>query len=373
MAHSLEKNNLTGIAGEAKELRLAALLEGSRKSRIKSIAERYGVKLTDKQTKQQMTEAVLPAIEIGFGIKMKQYADSDLAIAMRCFTEQAIDSAAAAEIMDSAPFRDGVVFVLSGKDRFFAAVPRELAGKLMMHCVSHVRPRDGSALDACAAACAAIYGSFTPAMLAAAANHAYSLGLSEQQAEQYLASTASNVFTYRAGRAVGTETIPFEITAQAEELDYYLPTRKEIETYACYGGDANNYYYRQIVNFIYNNAGVSYDDAKTLMQKISAWCLSDGKISEVFELIRSTHLILTSDRFNYLMSMIGELSAQTHKPCLKGHKPEVVDGLKAPVIPDIQVASVRNEPVRVEPKIGRNDPCPCGSGKKYKKCCGKNK
>ncbi len=26
--------------------------------------------------------------------------------------------------------------------------------------------------------------------------------------------------------------------------------------------------------------------------------------------------------------------------------------------------------VRPEPKIGRNEPCPCGSGKKYKKCCG---
>ena len=24
-------------------------------------------------------------------------------------------------------------------------------------------------------------------------------------------------------------------------------------------------------------------------------------------------------------------------------------------------------------KIGRNDPCPCGSGKKYKNCCGRNK
>ena len=24
------------------------------------------------------------------------------------------------------------------------------------------------------------------------------------------------------------------------------------------------------------------------------------------------------------------------------------------------------------PKIGRNDPCPCGSGKKYKNCCGRN-
>jgi hypothetical protein len=26
--------------------------------------------------------------------------------------------------------------------------------------------------------------------------------------------------------------------------------------------------------------------------------------------------------------------------------------------------------VRPEPKVGRNDPCICGSGKKYKKCCG---
>jgi preprotein translocase subunit SecA len=27
--------------------------------------------------------------------------------------------------------------------------------------------------------------------------------------------------------------------------------------------------------------------------------------------------------------------------------------------------------VRSEPKVGRNEPCPCGSGKKYKKCCGR--
>jgi preprotein translocase subunit SecA len=28
--------------------------------------------------------------------------------------------------------------------------------------------------------------------------------------------------------------------------------------------------------------------------------------------------------------------------------------------------------VRAHPKVGRNDPCPCGSGKKYKKCHGVN-
>jgi len=30
------------------------------------------------------------------------------------------------------------------------------------------------------------------------------------------------------------------------------------------------------------------------------------------------------------------------------------------------------EPIRKGPKVGRNDPCPCGSGKKYKNCCGKD-
>ena len=32
-----------------------------------------------------------------------------------------------------------------------------------------------------------------------------------------------------------------------------------------------------------------------------------------------------------------------------------------------------NTPIQKGEKIGRNDPCPCGSGKKYKNCCGKDK
>jgi len=35
--------------------------------------------------------------------------------------------------------------------------------------------------------------------------------------------------------------------------------------------------------------------------------------------------------------------------------------------------SATREPVkRKNAKVGRNDPCPCGSGKKYKQCCGRN-
>lgn len=38
---------------------------------------------------------------------------------------------------------------------------------------------------------------------------------------------------------------------------------------------------------------------------------------------------------------------------------------------EIQKAHKKSKTIVKEEKIGRNDACPCGSGKKYKKCCGK--
>jgi hypothetical protein len=43
----------------------------------------------------------------------------------------------------------------------------------------------------------------------------------------------------------------------------------------------------------------------------------------------------------------------------------------SPPSPPVTAEYVPAKPLIREPKIGRNDPCPCGSGKKYKKCCGK--
>jgi SWIM/SEC-C metal-binding protein len=38
-------------------------------------------------------------------------------------------------------------------------------------------------------------------------------------------------------------------------------------------------------------------------------------------------------------------------------------------ITDVERALIKRKPIVVGPKIGRNEPCPCGSGKKFKKCC----
>ena len=364
-----DKNNLTG---EVKERLLATLLENSKKHRIKSIAERYGMKLSDKYTKQQMIEAVLPAMEANFGVKLKQYTNEDLSLAMQCFTEQELSAPAADKIMASLPFADGGIFITGSKDRYFAAVPHELAGKLMMSCVTKCFDKKADHLDLCARACASIYGRFTAKMLADAANAAYSLNISEQQAEQYLASSDSPAFTYDNSTVECTSCVLAETLPEVSASDVYLPTRNEIEAYATFGADTSDYYYRQIINFIYNKAGISYDSANQLMCDISLWCAGNSSFSVLLDKINASGLRLSTDTFNYLIGMISELNARTRKPCLKGHKPNEIENYNLPSIPRIMITPEKPAPVKVEHKVGRNDPCPCGSGKKYKKCCGKN-
>jgi preprotein translocase subunit SecA len=45
--------------------------------------------------------------------------------------------------------------------------------------------------------------------------------------------------------------------------------------------------------------------------------------------------------------------------------------MQHPMPPEAMGEAPKQRPVTAEAKVGRNDPCPCGSGKKYKKCCGK--
>ena len=63
---------------------------------------------------------------------------------------------------------------------------------------------------------------------------------------------------------------------------------------------------------------------------------------------------------------------------LKGHSPKEVYAMNSSsgnngLRPTGNIVSMNGTPyVNACPKVGRNDPCPCGSGKKYKNCCGRN-
>jgi len=77
-----------------------------------------------------------------------------------------------------------------------------------------------------------------------------------------------------------------------------------------------------------------------------------------FESIKTLHLVQLRDEKQ-------EQEQQAIQEMLSRMEAENAEGMR------MEHASIATEPV-VEKKIPRNDPCPCGSGKKYKQCCGKS-
>ena len=79
------------------------------------------------------------------------------------------------------------------------------------------------------------------------------------------------------------------------------------------------------------------------------------------------------DMFDYMIEDIREetirlvLTAQIKKNEEEPKREQV-----AKPIEESGDGSMKNQPIRAGEKVGRNDPCPCGSGLKYKKCCGKD-
>ena len=68
------------------------------------------------------------------------------------------------------------------------------------------------------------------------------------------------------------------------------------------------------------------------------------------------------------MNFMGQSSRKTNTSGIRAIKPEVDEYGQESQERDASSPghTVRNS----DPKIGRNDPCPCGSGKKYKQCHG---
>jgi hypothetical protein len=81
---------------------------------------------------------------------------------------------------------------------------------------------------------------------------------------------------------------------------------------------------------------------------IDEWVIDLDFVDEHLALGREEVLSrLQDDRYRLIEDMIGELESWA--------------GFQPPI---------QQQPVVKKKKIGRNEPCPCGSGKKYKKCCG---
>ena len=75
------------------------------------------------------------------------------------------------------------------------------------------------------------------------------------------------------------------------------------------------------------------------------------------------------DMFDEMVAGIRELTVRTLYHTTVKVAPQQREQVAKPIEP---VSEEGNKPKRVKQTPGRNDPCPCGSGKKYKQCCGRS-
>nr|WP_306541847.1 preprotein translocase subunit SecA [Acidaminococcus intestini] len=84
---------------------------------------------------------------------------------------------------------------------------------------------------------------------------------------------------------------------------------------------------------------------------------------EAYEMFEAMKEAIVDDvvRYMYRVNVVTQPVVEDHLSEASTNNPNVDGSTETP-----------KEPVRNDSTVGRNDPCPCGSGKKYKNCCGKN-
>ncbi len=151
-----------------------------------------------------------------------------------------------------------------------------------------------------------------------------------------------------------------------EDLDYYPFTYGQVmkageEDYI----DKTPEFYK-LSRFLVDSFGVDPEEAEETVDILWYQIQNDEPLENAFGVLQEIVEFPGEKDLKKFMDLLTQFHNGTRLWVLKGHRPNDVfkSKEKSNLIP-----FPGSRPVATENKVGRNDPCPCGSGKKYKKCC----
>ena len=168
---------------------------------------------------------------------------------------------------------------------------------------------------------------------------------------------------------------PFYIPEQEELLKYKEETYFEVTEQ-----------YKALLRYVTKNifAGDEFS-AEMLCEDVQGICQFEFSVQEVFEVFNTRGVNFKNEKqVNEVMQLVMDLANHTRIWENNGHTPnEIFEKYEKPhlrslpeddfmggmCMPGSSGPQLRIIPGGKSEKVGRNDPCPCGSGKKYKKCC----
>lgn len=198
---------------------------------------------------------------------------------------------------------------------------------------------------------------------------------------------------------------------QQMDKDFYIPSAQQIDEICRNGYEASSSAYKKLESFFIKKLKFSYEQAVTWCLQVWANSYEGESPSKIINKMTEANIEFEEKMINELLELLVTAHNNTRMKENRGYKPsEMVRKKSVDKMPTIVPASsnaaailkdaapqlqamgvpvdlngntdviqttmfpigLNGEPIRVEKKIYPNDPCPCGSGKKYKKCCGKN-
>lgn len=146
----------------------------------------------------------------------------------------------------------------------------------------------------------------------------------------------------------------------------YIPEKHELLKYA----DPDYYEPTEATRalLLYIRGSLSLDEclSQAIVDEIHDSCAVDNPLQECLSVFYSYAIPLEMEHLQKLAELISDVNNSTRLWSNNGHTPNEIfnqyEWSKLRPLPRNQAKAK---------KVGRNDPCPCGSGKKYKKCCGR--
>jgi len=158
-----------------------------------------------------------------------------------------------------------------------------------------------------------------------------------------------------------------------EHVPFYSFTKDQLLEAGEPGFVDRNETYTKLVKLLVQQHNVEQEKADRVVKE-TVNAIKNGKgPSEVLQYF-SRHIVFESqEAVTPIVNHLMDLMNNTREWILKGNTPaELFEEERKHLrpLPKTKYDPEQNKPI-TKKKIGRNEPCPCGSGKKYKKCCGR--
>lgn len=188
-------------------------------------------------------------------------------------------------------------------------------------------------------------------------------------------------FVYKNKMFYNSQLYPFDrglLEAQGNK-QFYIPTGEEIRDLARTGYLPNDKHLKNFISLLVKTMRVDKDDAKYVGMLVQHVISGDCSMQDVMDILEENDVECRNNReLEKLVGEINKLWNNTRMLLNRGYTPLEMEQMKLSgsektaeaASKVINLADRQRKKVK---KIYPNDPCPCGSGKKYKNCCGKNK